>query len=171
VYDVATLLRAWARLPETERAAAELLVAGTGSEERALRTQAGATPVRFLGWLHEPRLDAELRAAHVYVSTSTSDSTSVSLLEAMAAGCLPVVSDIPGNREWVVDGETALLFPPGDDANLAAALQRAIREPGLRERAAERNRKVIAERATWATNMQAVEDLFARLAPGRPETS
>jgi glycosyltransferase involved in cell wall biosynthesis len=114
-----------------------------------------------------PRLDAQLRAAHVYVSTSKSDSTSVSLLEAMAAGCFPVVSDIPANREWVTDGDTALLFPPGDAEALARCLRRAASDAPLRDRAAARNRQVIAERATWESNLLAVEELFARLAKRR----
>src|SRR4029079_13645664 len=76
--------------------------------------------------------------AEVYVSASRSDSTSQSLLEAMAAGALPVVSDIPGNREWVTDGERAnagdrrglvglaQLFAPGDAQGLADAVERAL---------------------------------------------
>jgi glycosyltransferase involved in cell wall biosynthesis len=161
VYDVATLLRAWRRLPP--QSGMQLRVAGAGADEASLRSQA-APEVQFLGWLAMSDLDRELRAAHIYVSTSLSDSTSVSLLEAMAAGCFPVVSDIPANREWIVDGETGLLFPCGDDAALATALQRAASDQALRQRAAARNREVIAARATWEANLREVENLFERLA-------
>jgi glycosyltransferase involved in cell wall biosynthesis len=170
VYDLETLLRAWARLAPEERSTLQLRIAGSGSRETSLRTSAGSLPVTFVGWLTMDVLDRELRAAHIYVSTSLSDSTSVSLLEAMAAGCLPVVSDIPANREWIDAGENGLLFPCGDDAALAAALRRAAGDPVWRERAAVRNRAVIAARADWQANMRSVEDLFERLAAERRST-
>jgi glycosyltransferase involved in cell wall biosynthesis len=163
VYDVGTLLRAWARLEAGERARLPLRVAGSGTEAEALAAAGAPLGVRFLGWLSPVQLDAELAAAHVYVSASRSDSTSVSLLEAMAAGCLPVVSDIPANREWLADGDSALFFPVGDDAALAACLRRALSDPELRRRAAVRNRAVVRARATWESNLESVERLFARL--------
>ena len=67
-----------------------------------------------------------LGRAEIYLSASLSDSTSVSLLEAMASCAVPVVSDIEGNREWVGEGEGARLFPPGDSAALARALEHAL---------------------------------------------
>ena len=44
------------------------------------------------------------RAADTYISCAQSDGTSVSLLEAMATGLPLIVTDIPSNREWVVEG-------------------------------------------------------------------
>ena len=44
--------------------------------------------------------------ADVYVSLAESDGTSIALLEALALGAVPVLSDIPANRAWVRDGET-----------------------------------------------------------------
>jgi glycosyltransferase involved in cell wall biosynthesis len=64
-----------------------------------------------------------LRAADVYVSASSSDGTSSSLLEAMASGLYPVVSDITANRPWVEHGKNGLLFAVGDAASLAEALR------------------------------------------------
>src|SRR5262249_50593026 len=77
VYDVSTLLAAWGRLSEPERDAAPLRVAGTGSEDAVLRRRGEPLGAMFIGWLSMPDLDRELRAAHVYVSTARSDSTSV----------------------------------------------------------------------------------------------
>ena len=58
----------------------------------------------------------------MYVSTSMSDGTSVSLLEAMSCAKPVLVSDIAGNREWVEDRECR--FPVGDVRALKTALQR-----------------------------------------------
>ena len=51
------------------------------------------------------------------------------LLEAAAAGRAMIATDVPGNREVVVPGETGLLVPPGDAVALADAMQRAIDAP------------------------------------------
>ena len=61
------------------------------------------------------------RAADLYLSASHSDGSSVSLMEALGCGLPVLVSDIPGNREWVTDGEQGWLFPDGDDAAAVAA--------------------------------------------------
>src|SRR5262249_53404117 len=67
------------------------------------------------------------REHEVYVSSSTSDSTSQSLLEAMAAGLVPIVTSIEGNRGWVVHRGSGLLVPPGDPLALASAITEVAR--------------------------------------------
>jgi len=168
LYDVATLVRAFLRLDADQRRGFELRIAGNGGETDALERQATPVAARFVGWVSQPQLDAELRAAHLYVSTSTSDSTSVSLLEAMAAGCFPIVSDIPANREWIASEAQGMLFPCGDDAALAACILRAGADPALRAGAQEANRAVIAARATWEGNVRDVETLFEQLRAKHP---
>lgn len=163
VYDVGTLLRAVELLPPERRQGLQLRLAGSGSQEPLLRRRAMQTPVRFLGWLPQEVLDGELRQAHVYVSTARSDSTSVSLLEAMAAGCFPVVTDIAGNREWIRHEENGLLFPCGHDKALARCLERVAADEALRAQAARKNRQLVQERASWQRSMESVEQLFATL--------
>ncbi len=46
----------------------------------------------------------------IYLSSSTTDGASVSLLEAMFSGCIPVVSDIPGNLPWITNEKNGFLF-------------------------------------------------------------
>ena len=65
--------------------------------------------------------------AKVYVSTSLADGTSISLLEAMAAGLIPVVSDIDANRPWITHGEDGFFFPAGDSQALAEQIVQAMR--------------------------------------------
>jgi glycosyltransferase involved in cell wall biosynthesis len=110
-------------------------IAGDGALRSSLadRARAGgiADWVRFLGWIGESELRGLLAAHDVYVSLSRSDSTSQSLLEAMAAGLVPIVSDIEGNREWVTHRREGYLVP-GDDPEAVAC---AIAEIGAAERA------------------------------------
>jgi glycosyltransferase involved in cell wall biosynthesis len=58
--------------------------------------------VRFIGTVPHDKIFYYLRNSDIYVSTSLSDGTSASLLEAMITGLACVVSDIPGNREWII---------------------------------------------------------------------
>ncbi len=86
------------------------------------------------------------RRAMVAVSPSEHDGTPNTLLEAMACGCFPVAGDIESVREWLVDGENALLVNPADPQVLAAAIIRALDDAGLR-RSRETQQTLVAERA------------------------
>ncbi len=138
-----------------------------GSLERLAAERLPAGRYTFVGRLEPEALAALLARAEVCLSASRSDSTSVSLLEAMAAGAVPVVSDIDGNREWVGEGDGARLFPPGDAAALAQALARALDDPLWMEAARARNLAVIAARGDWSINLAKIEALFERLAARR----
>ena len=103
---------------------ARLVVANDGSladglpaKARALGLSVGDVDaggqVQFVG-----RLDSEAQArwyarASWYFSLPESDSVSVSLLEAMAHGCVPILSDLPANRELVRNGDNGFIL--GDD--------------------------------------------------------
>jgi glycosyltransferase involved in cell wall biosynthesis len=167
VYGIDTVIDAAATVL-ADRPSARIVFAGGGSRTAELEARAGARlPAgrwRFAGRL-EPRAMAELLAeAEVFVSASHSDSTSVSLLEAMASGAVPVVSDIGGNREWVSEGDGARLFPPGDPAALARALAAALDDRAWADAARVRNARVVAERGDWHANLAAIERLFEALA-------
>jgi glycosyltransferase involved in cell wall biosynthesis len=167
VYDLGTILQAVKPVLERDPRA-HLVVTGDGSLRAGLERQAAALlPAgrwRFVGRLAPGELAALLARAEVYLSASLSDSTSVSLLEAMAAGSVPVVSDIEGNREWVADGDGARLFPCGDAAALTIAIERVLGDAEWAAVARARNRRVVEERADRELNLGRIETLFAELA-------
>jgi glycosyltransferase involved in cell wall biosynthesis len=117
--------------------------------------------VTFGGQVSQTELPRWYHWADVYVSPSHVDGTSVSLLEALASGLPCLVSDIPGNREWVSEGQNGWLFPDGDVDGLAAKILQAADQrqalPGIGSAA----RAVAEERADWTKNaaklMQAYE--------------
>ena len=76
-----------------------------------------------------------LREADVYVSTSVSEGMSNALLEAMSNGVMPVVSRVSGADDLVEEGVSGLLFPPGDEAALAARLEKSLSMTAERRRA------------------------------------
>ena len=171
IYDIPVLLRGVARVmasrPETF-----LAIAGEGSlraRHEALAAQLlPAGRYRVLGRLAPAEMADWLARAEIALSASQSDSTSVSLLESMAAGAVPVVSDLEGNREWVEDGEGARFFAVGDDAGVTRALDAALADDAWRAAARTRNAGVIAERGDWHRNMARIEAAFQALANGRP---
>jgi len=171
VYDLPTLIEAFSRVLPSH-AEARLVIAGDGSRRASLERLAEAKlpreRFRFVGRLPGAELATWFSRAEVVLSASRSDSTSQSLLEAMAAGAVPVVSDIEGNREWVGEGDGARLFALGDAAACAAALERALADPAWREEARARNAAVIAARGDWQANLARIEACFAALASGRP---
>jgi len=105
-------------------------IVGDGPLRASLEARARAhgvtDAVRFTGWVGDAEIRAHLAAHDVYVSLSRSDSTSQSLLEAMAAGLVPVVSDIEGNREWVGHRQDGYLVPGDDPEAVACAIAEIV---------------------------------------------
>ncbi len=134
------LLEAW---PGVVAAApdAELVVIGTDRTDRP--------GVRFLGRIPDADKMAVLAGAAVFCAPNLGgESFGITLVEAMAAGCRVVASDLPGFRE--VLGGLGDLVPPGDPEALAGALVTALaapEDPGRwRERAAEFDWSVVVPR-------------------------
>ncbi len=167
VYDIETLLRA-AVVLKGRGLDFRIEIADQGSDRARLENFRDESDlkdrVRFTGELSQAELAGVLREADIYVSASLSDSTSVSLLEAMACGIFPVVTDIAGNRQWVVQGRNGLTFPPGDFCRLAECLDQAVKDSDLRLKAREANIELIRRKALWEDNMRLVEKRFLELA-------
>jgi glycosyltransferase involved in cell wall biosynthesis len=100
------------------------------------------------------------RAASVTVSIPLSDATSISLLEAMACGSLPLMSDLPSIREWIVDGENGYLVSPTDAEAVAHRMIQGLTDEAFRTRSALKNRQMVIERASQAVHMQRCEELY-----------
>jgi glycosyltransferase involved in cell wall biosynthesis len=152
-------LRAAERRPELR-----LVVAGDGSRRTSLQERVDRSGisgrVRFVGRLRSDEVASILAAADIYLSASHVDGTSVSLLEAMATGLSVVVSDIPGNREWVEPGANGERFVDGDADSLADALVRLSSAPDVRSRMGLAGRSVVERHADWSRNMGRIGDAY-----------
>ncbi len=165
IYNVGTLVDAAPLIRENRDA--HFVVCGDGPDRSRLEEKVKRLSLEgcftFKGRLDAEGIARELRAADVYVSTSKSDSTSVSLLEAMACGTVPVVTDLPANREWIRDGENGRIVRSDDPVSLAGAVIEALENTSFRTAAREINLLVINERGLWKKNMRRVEEAFLAL--------
>jgi glycosyltransferase involved in cell wall biosynthesis len=145
----------------------ELDVAGQGDRMAALQARARRSGlddrVHFHGFVTEDEKLDLLRRSWIHVLTSPKEGWGISSIEAAACGTPTVASDAPGLRESVVDGETGLLVPHGDVSALADALERLIRDPGLRSRMS-RDAREFARRFSWDTSADAFERALERVA-------
>ncbi|HET7358932.1 MAG TPA: glycosyltransferase family 4 protein [Rhodanobacteraceae bacterium] len=78
--------------------------------------------VHLLGKVAHARVETLMRSADLFVSGSHAESCGYALLEALACGVAPVVTDIPAFRALTGHGHVGNLWPRGDAARLAEAL-------------------------------------------------
>lgn len=157
-YGVDVLVRAFVRLAR-ERTDLVLLLVGSGSQapliQRLLREGGVWERVHMPGWISQAELPQWYWRAHLFISPSHVDGSSVSLMEALACGLPVLVSDIPANREWVSEGLNGWLFPDGDDQALAAAVRRVLEHSPQQLRAIGQAAWEVAQaRADWRQNSQ-----------------
>jgi glycosyltransferase involved in cell wall biosynthesis len=81
----------------------------------------------------------------------------------MSFGLIPVVTDIPGNAEWIEDQNNGFLFPTSDHETLAEKIIHVTNEFSRWTEFREKNEAIIRSRATWEDNMKKIEDRFHRL--------
>jgi glycosyltransferase involved in cell wall biosynthesis len=155
VYGVDVIARAfvWAA---RQRPELRLFLLGNGSQANLLRSiflDGGVLPqVHFAGQVTQADLPRYYRAADLYLSASHSDGTSISLLEAMACGRPALVSDIPGNYEWVTHGQQGWLFPDGNAPKLAEAILAAVDQRDQLAGMGKAARELVERRGDWDNN-------------------
>lgn len=100
-------------------------------------------------WGFRGDMPAVLASCHIFtLPTRYAEGLPVSLLEAAASGRPVVTTWMPGPQDFVVDGETGFLVPPGDSAALAGALERLVQDPALRGRMGKAGRLRVEESYT-----------------------
>jgi len=98
--------------------------------------------VEFVGFLTDSQQRAYYRDAKYYISIPSSDSTAVSLLEAMRYGCCPIVSNLSANREWILDEVNGVYF------------RKNLELENLNINAVELNQTIIFKRAVFEDSIK-----------------
>jgi L-malate glycosyltransferase len=157
VYGVDVVARAFVEAAK-KHPQLRLLLLGNGSQASLIHSilEQGQVMdrVHFEFPVSQKDLPDYYRAADLYLSASHSDGSSVSLMEALACGRPVLVSDIPGNLEWITQDQEGWLFPDGEVSALAEKIDRAVthREDLMEMAVAARVRA--EKRANWSVNFQ-----------------
>jgi sugar transferase (PEP-CTERM/EpsH1 system associated) len=164
VKDQATLLRA-VRMVVAQRPDFTLDIVGDGEIRSELEELAAqleiAGCVQFLGYRNDVR--DRLSSADVFLLSSISEGISLTLLEAMAVGLPVVATDVGGNREVVVHGETGLLVPAKSPRELANAILRLANDRPLAHAMGVAGRKRVEAHFDLRKVVAEYEDLYLRI--------
>jgi glycosyltransferase involved in cell wall biosynthesis len=163
IYNVSLLIRAIPIVLQ-EEPNTKFLIAGDGPERENLEREARDLKVshfvKFLGRVPHEKMANLLGQTDIFVSTSSHDGTSVSLLEAMGSGAFPIVTDIPSNREWISEGENGFLVPTDEERFLAEKILEAIRNQDLREGSRGKNISLVKEKALWPVTIAKTKEIY-----------
>jgi L-malate glycosyltransferase len=155
IYGVDVLAQAFG-IAARKQPSLRLIMLGNGSMKNRIRQifqEAGVLEqVEFPGQIGQADLPPFYHRSDLYVCASHSDGTSISLLEALASGRPVILSDIPGNREWVTPGLQGWLFPDGDAPAMAQCIQSALENHTHLKDMATAARCLAEQRADWNKN-------------------
>lgn len=164
--NLPTLLRAFA-VVQARHPELELVVVGRGDslpELRRLAERLGVDHrVTYTGMVDDSQVHALMRTARALVFPSLIEGFGFPAVEAMAAGCPVVTSDIPVIREIV--GDAALLASPTSHEALAQAITRVVEDRELREELRQRG-LAQAARLRWDDTAGKTLEVYRRLLPG-----
>jgi glycosyltransferase involved in cell wall biosynthesis len=167
LYRTAEIIRA-AGLLRDAGLLCTLDIADRGPERPALERLANqlglGDHVVFHGFVPAEQAERLIARADVYISAAASDGASIALLEAMALGAIPVVSDIVANRSWIEDGVNGVLVRIEPHA-IADGIRRALTLD--RDDVHQRNLEIVAARADRERNLGECERLLAELVDDR----
>ena len=139
----------------------KLIIAADGPEKTSLRSkveQLGITDkVEFVGWLDSEQNKKYYQKATIFISIPKRDGTAVSLLEAMSAGCLPVVADLNVSHEWIEDEVNGIIKKDKEEGALNRALNIDF------EKAQQINRDIIFSKATKQVASEKYKNIYRQL--------
>ncbi|MGH6879130.1 MAG: glycosyltransferase family 4 protein [Rhizomicrobium sp.] len=149
------------------------VIAGEGAErsnlEDQLRREHLETRISLPGWTD--RVADFLAEADLFVLPSFQEDFPLAALDAMASGMPIVASAIDGPKDFLVDGETALLVPPNEPDALAGALTRLIGDAALRERLGRKAREAAVQNYSFEAVARHLSSAMRNVLDGRPISS
>jgi glycosyltransferase involved in cell wall biosynthesis len=157
------VLQAISLLSESDKQNVFLICAGDGLKNRGdlvnLVSQLELDEQIF--WLGSRKdIPSLLSHADIGVLPSHEEGFSNAILEGMAAGLPMVVTNVGGNAEAVIDGQTGFVVPSKNPKALAVALERLISDPELRESMGNAGRQRVGECFSLDACVHAYEALF-----------
>jgi glycosyltransferase involved in cell wall biosynthesis len=160
-----TLLRAYESLGMKQP---RLLLVGRRTPDTPTRLPDGVE--MCAEWPHEHVMAAFRHCLFAVLPSICLDACPTTVLEAMASGRPVIATTTGGIADMIVDGESGLLVPPGDEHKLAEAMARLLNDAGLRSRLAAGSQERVRQ-FTASAVAERLEGVYARVAPRNSGTS
>lgn len=139
----------------------KLVIAGIGEELKNLKLKTKELnledKIEFVGWLDYKTNMEFYKKSKIFVSIPETDATSISLLEAMAYGCIPIVSNLPANHEWIIDGLNGIIADNLSETMLEESLNIDT------EKMIEINNYLVQNKATKEINRSKFISLYEKI--------
>jgi len=161
VKDIATLIRAMAIVHQYNPSLL-LSIFGDGPQRHFLESLVNELGLQSVVTFHGFRRDIPtvLQDVDIFALSSLSEGTSITLLEAMAAGTPVVVTSVGGNPSIVEQEVNGYLVPPGKPDTLAQALLKLAGDPSLRQAMAAANIRKVTKRYSIQAMARSYEALY-----------
>jgi glycosyltransferase involved in cell wall biosynthesis len=141
---------------------AKLVCVGTGSLKQELSERIQAlgldASVQFVGYQSD--VPNWFAMADASVLPSFYEGLPLVAIEASAAGCPMVATEVDGTAEVVINGKTGLTVPPGDSVRLAQAICQVLHDKELRRNLAQNARAWVSEHFDKSKQLQQTQDLY-----------
>jgi glycosyltransferase involved in cell wall biosynthesis len=143
----------------------QLLIVGDGpyrGELEALARQVNTSNIVFLGEQRPENIPSILKGTDIFVNPSYSEGLPTSVLEACAAGCAVVATDVGGTDEIILDGSTGFLVKPGDQQGLTEKVNFLLENKSMRDTLGKNAKAYVMDNFSWDQDYGAMD--------GRDET-
>lgn len=166
MYNIDIIIKGFKKAQEIKKNL-RLTIAADGSEIDNLKklvTQLNIQDkVNFTGKYNFNELCLMLEKNDIFISIPESDSTSVSLLEAMCCGLFPILCDLPANREWIKNNDNGIIIEEISDESVKDAILWCYENRDYMEQVSVKNMDIIKDKALWKNNAKMVEDLYNKI--------
>lgn len=139
-----------------------LVLVGDGPERQTLEQHSARLNVSknviFLGFRND--IVSYLSMFDLFIMSSLMEGIPLALLEAMAVSRPVVVTNVGGNSEVVIEGETGILIPPKDSEKMAQAIIKILQNPNLAKKMGEAGRKRVEDKFTLDRMVNRYESIY-----------
>lgn len=117
--------------------------------------------VHFISKVVTPKeMAIYLNMADVFISIPKTDQFGSSIMEGMACGVIPIVSNIKVYNQYLTDGINAFFVDPENPKEIAERIIYCIEHPELKEKFFTINKRIIEEKEDWNKNAKKMEELY-----------
>ena len=169
-YEIESIIDAIPHVLKSNPDATFIFIRGSGSSEFENKMKLKAEKlevtdnIRFISKLITPReMAIYLNMADVFVSIPKTDQFGGSVMEGMACGRIPIVSNIRAYYQYLKDKVNAFFVDPESPREIAEKIKYCIEHPEIKDCFYAINRKTIEKKEDWNKNARKMEELYKNL--------